>query len=161
MPAEAAYRGEVAIRRVLTEDEPVEVSRYRVYTFPERRERTSIADAKRLLIRKAALLDHCGPCAVVAPKEVFAIVENGHVLSYCRSTQPVTGAHPIAAMPDVHTLPERRRQGYASQVLWAWAHYHQQQGALLFFGQPADDEACAALAWSMDLQPCFAFVAFF
>jgi len=89
-------------------------------------------------------------------QRVFAIVQDGRVVSSCRSVRENAQAGECY----VFTEPEYRCRGYAQQTVIAWAHSLQTLGKLPFYSHEDNNWASQAVAQKLRLIPCFEVVSY-
>ncbi|HEX5414843.1 MAG TPA: GNAT family N-acetyltransferase [Chloroflexota bacterium] len=143
------YRLPRWVAEILAEDAPCEEwSECISYVFPDdlpatpRVRRLAVNDRDEGLLIAAydpELLDRPGP--------VFAIVEDGRIVSSCSSARE----NDAAGEAWVRTQLAYRRRGLARQVTAAWAADLARQGKIAFYSHRSDNPASAALARSLGL----------
>jgi predicted GNAT family acetyltransferase len=87
------------------------------------------------------------PELIDRPWPVFAIVEDGRIVSSCLSARE----NDSAGEAWVRTLPAHRRRGYAREVTAAWGADLARQGKIAFYSHRVDNPASAAVARSLGL----------
>lgn len=79
----------------------------------------------------------------------LALVEEGRVVSVCRSVRITPAAHEAG----VKTLPNFRGKGYAKDVVAGWARVVQSMGAIPLYSTSWENTASQALAKKLHLVP--------
>jgi hypothetical protein len=135
LPPEMVFGDHEAIKKVLAQNAPVEISWMgRSYIFPRTLTPADYPDAARL--------DRSG-----TDRPLYAVCINGQIVATCESVRE----NDTAAEAWVQTLPAFRRHGYARQVTAAWAHDLLSQGKTLFYSHNVDNLASQGVARSLSL----------
>ncbi|MDQ2743099.1 MAG: GNAT family N-acetyltransferase [Chloroflexota bacterium] len=106
--------------------------------------------------RHQALIEEYDPQIDLHRGAVYAIVQDGRIVSTCESSRE----NETADEAWVRTLPEYRRHGYARQVTEAWAHNLQQQDQIPFYSHRRDKLASQGVARRLQLIQYMDFVAY-
>lgn len=88
--------------------------------------------------------------AEVADWQPFiAVVEDGRVVSVCRSVRITPAAHEAG----VETLPEFRGKGYARDVVAGWVHAVRSLGSIPLYSTSWENTASQAVARKLQVVP--------
>jgi GNAT superfamily N-acetyltransferase len=143
----AMYRQPERVAEILAEDAPCEEwSETISYVFPAGLPATP--RVRRLDGTNDDLLVAAyDPELIELPWPVFAVVEDGRIVSSCISARE----NDSAGEAWVRTLPAYRRRGFARDVTAAWAADLARQGKIAFYSHRVDNPASAAVARSLKL----------
>ena len=126
----------------------LEVGHYKTYIFPEHDQTSPIQEVKpysKLDLKVQAFgFDSFA-------EEVFAIERGGKIVSACVSTRE----NKQCAEAWVYTDPNYRNQGFAGQVVRAWARKMSQAGKVPFYSHKIENKTSAGLAAKLGLVPVF------
>jgi len=89
-------------------------------------------------------------------RRVFAIVQDGKVVSSCLSVRENAQAGECY----IFTEPEYRCRGYGRRTVIAWAHHLQSLGKLPLYSHEESNWASGAVAKKLGLIPCFEVVTY-
>jgi predicted GNAT family acetyltransferase len=84
-------------------------------------------------------------------EDVFAIEQNGTLVSACVSTRE----NQECGEAWVYTIAEYRHRGCAQKVVKAWARSLMDAGKVPFYSHKMENEASASLARKLGLRPVF------
>jgi GNAT superfamily N-acetyltransferase len=126
----------------------LEVGHYKTYIFPERYQTSPLQEGKPYskLDRKIQAFGFES-----FAEEVFALERERKIVSACVSTRE----NKQCAEAWVFTEPTYRNQGFAGQVVGAWARRMIQAGKVPFYSHKIENKVSAGLAAKLGLVPVF------
>ena len=152
LPPQAILEGDREVFDVLNRQKKVEgQATYCTYTASPTAEIPASPMIQRLSSMDERLRGFGDGFYCIDYDDVFAAIVKGSVASAAVSSRE----DGTAAEAWVHTRPEHRRQGLATQAAAAWLRSVTQRGLTPFYSHENENEASRRLAESLPLQPCF------
>jgi GNAT superfamily N-acetyltransferase len=154
---ERAFHDREAVKTVLAAHSPCpEVGIWQAYTCPDTLNPGQFPDVICLEEAHRALIERYQVGMDVARRAVYAVIQDGMIVSTCLSVRE----NEQAGECYVYTAEPYRGQGFGKQVTAAWAYHLRQQGKIAFYSHALDNLASQAVARGLGLYPCFAGVTY-
>ena len=148
-----AFTNPAAVKAILDEHSPRnEAFAGQTYQFPDTLEPGQFPDVIRLTAEHRPLIEEYQPGMKAADRGVFAIVQDGLIVSTCSSARESAQA----AEAYVYTVAEHRRRGFGRQVTAAWAVHIRDCGKIPLYSHAWENATSQGVAQSLNLLPRFA-----
>lgn len=147
--AENVFHDQEAVKALLLRDAPCTVvGFFHVYVFLDTPSPDQFPDVARLGEVHRALIEEYHAGLNVTERAVWAVIQDGMIVSTCGSVRENEKAGECYAF----TVPEYRRRGYGRQVTAAWGYHLVEQGKVAFHSHARENLASQSLARSLGLR---------